>query len=121
MAAAPTVESSTPVERPTRGAYMTITNEELHESIVKLWDAHTALKVEYERHDSWAQTRWDEYDREIAKVDKSIRRLLGEVQTLNIITAVSKTKLGTMFALSNALGGAIVLLGVWLAKFLGGR
>ncbi len=98
---------------------MTMSNEDLQESIVKLWDAHTALKVEYERHDSWAITRWDEYDKEMVKVDKSIRHLLGSVGTLNIVTAVSKTKLGVMFVMANAIGGLMSAITILAFSLLG--
>lgn len=100
---------------------MAMTNEELRESLVKLWDAHSKLRNDYERHDSWAITRWDEYDKEMTKVDKSIRHLLGSVGTLNIITAVSKTKLGVMFIVSNAIGGAMSAVTIIAFKLLGGE
>lgn len=99
---------------------MVMTNEELRDSLVKLWDAHTALKVEFREHDSWARTRSKEYDRKMEGLDKSIRILVGEVGTLKIVTAIAKVRLSLLLVMSNAIGGAITLALFWIAKGLSG-
>ena len=97
------------------------TPEDIHcknmrESLVKLWDAHSALKAECSAHNSWSESRWREYDREMQKVDKALRALVGEVGTLKIVTAIARVRLSVIVVISNAIGGAITMAIFWISK-----
>ncbi len=84
---------------------------------------HTALRMDYERHDGWVKRAWrdqEKFNRDTNNDIDGPRGLWSEVHELKIVTAISKTKLGAMLILSNVIGGGITIATIWIAKTLEG-